>query len=153
MPLPISICQAGKHISNSKHNYQIKYPPSWEHNFREDVNKNETSKSAIKSLDVDQYTNGEALIAGGYSGGMITLDIYQDISDSWSRIDPINDRDETIIFGGQTARKLIGLAGSMVVVGPIKYRDFIYKIQYDKPYGSNDETTFNQILSTFKFLE
>ncbi len=139
--------------TNTKDNFTIQYPPIYKHEYRQDINKNETSPYAIKSLDVEDWHSGNPRAAGGYSGDHIVLDIYPDSGDRWSQIPEIGPNDETVTWGGEKALKKIGLGGRMIVIGPIKHNGMVYKFQYDLPDKQTDAYNFYRMISTFKFTD
>lgn len=141
-----------KTYTNDKDGYSVKYPPEYRHTFLEDVNKNETARSVIKSLDLDNYTEGEELHTGGVGGDHIQISIYPDSGDSWSEIPVIDSSTDTVIFGGQKALREISPI-PFIVIGPIKHSGKIYKIQYDIPNKKSDFSNFYTMLSTFRFLD
>jgi hypothetical protein len=141
-----------KTYTNSKYGFTIDYPTDYEHTSDVDVNKNEKTPGAIKSLDLENWFGpGESLVSGAYTGDRIVLFVYPDSKDSWSQIPTPSPSAETVSWGGQKALKEVGLAGFMITIGPIKHNGIIYKFQYDLPNNKADTTNFYQMLSTFKF--
>lgn len=140
-----------KLFTNDIDNYSIKYPHEYEHEFSEDVNKNETSPYAIKSLNLDSYYQGEALFTGGISGDHITINIYPDNNDSWSEIPALDNSTKTILLGDQKAKLTEDIGIPIISIGPIKHNGKIYSIQLDRPSWTSDVSNFYTMISTFKF--
>ena len=141
---------------SKEYDYSIKYPSDFSlFSFDQDYYPDSSNKSGFKvKMHVDQLGNGRASeekVFGNVVGDDIRIEIYPTGIDILTKADSPQVL-ETISIDGIATKKGHGLAGTIISVGPITNNNHQYVItSYKNP--SNNPAIFNQILSTFKFLE
>jgi hypothetical protein len=142
----------GVTYTNETYKFAIQHPKDYV--FDEKIrNYYNTSSTEDPNELVYSYTlsNPQLAPTGGLPGDKIVVTVYQPGFVPYILADQ-NSREVDIKVGGQNTKKRFGKEGKLIIVGPLTHQNNSYVITYELPTPVSDQTFFDAVIESFKFI-
>lgn len=142
----------GVTYTNETYKFSVQHPSDYI--FDEKIrNYYNTSSTEDPSELVYSYTLSNPKLAptAGLPGDKIVVTVYQEGFDPYIQSDR-NSKELDIKVAGQNTKKRFGKEGKLIIVGPLTHQNNSYVITYELPSPVSDQTFFNAVIESFRFI-
>lgn len=143
----------GVTYTNETYKFSVQHPGDYI--FDEKIrNYYNTSSTEDPSELVYSYTlsNPQLAPTAGLPGDKIVVTVYQPGFDPYIQSDG-NSRELDIKVAGQNTKKRFGKEGKLIIVGPLTHQNNNFVITYELPSPVSDQTFFDAVVASFKFID